>query len=384
MKIGCQTIHATQAHCFGKHRGGDACGLVAHQLFPGQHQELGLFFNFFSVPALKAVTAAHVRWQLLVIKGKNQFVIYQHVLAPCLVLQVLHLLDQLEVRSQKRQRRFPLPVHQRFTDKYLSGAGQINLAVIDPPPAVDHQAIERGPLQSQHLRSLFFPMRIEQLFLKQVFANLLQPLRVNRGDAAAKQTGRLYQLCRHNPAPWLFGQMRPRVGEKLDASGAQILPLRPLVFNLAANVSQQTGKHGQMQLIVGGRAGIDLPLVFGNHRVQLAVDVFPFANAANVDKVLAQQLFILAVGKLVLARRSRSCILRFFAPRLDDPFPQLQVAAKFAAVVIKLGMCLVGLGLGFHRSVAHVLHTQGRCDYQNLIQGMAAARLQNHPPHPWV
>ena len=139
-----------------------------------------------------------------------------------------------------------------------------------------------------------------------------------------------------------------------------------------------------MQLIVGGRAGIDLPLVFGNHRVQLAVDVFPFANAANVDKVLAQQLFILAVGKLVLARRSRSCILRFFAPRLDDPFPQLQVAAKFAAVVIKLGMCLVGLGLGFHRSVAHVLHTQGRCDYQNLIQGMAAARLQNHPPHPWV
>ena len=139
-----------------------------------------------------------------------------------------------------------------------------------------------------------------------------------------------------------------------------------------------------MQLIVGGRAGIDLPLVFGNHRVQLAVNVFPFTNAANIDKVLAQQLFVLAVGELVLARRSRSCILRFFAPRLDDPFPQLQVAAKFAAIVIKLGMRLIGLGLGFHRSVTHVLHTQGRCDHQNLIERLAAACLQNHPPYPWV
>ena len=139
-----------------------------------------------------------------------------------------------------------------------------------------------------------------------------------------------------------------------------------------------------MQLIVRGWAGIDMPLVLCNHRMQLAVNIFPFANAANIDKVLPQELLILAVGKFVGAGTSRSRILRFFAPRLDDPFPQLQVAAKFAAIVIKFGMCLVRLGLGFHRPVSHVLHTQGRSDHQNLIEGMATACLQNHPPHPRV
>jgi hypothetical protein len=118
--------------------------------------------------------------------------------------------------------------------------------------------------------------------------------------------------------------------------------------------------------------------------MQLAVNIFPFANAANIDKVLPQELLVLAIGKFVGAGTSRSRILRFFAPRLDDPFPQLQVAAKFAAVVIKLGMRLVGLGLGFHRSVTHVLHTQGRSDHQNLIEGMATACLENHPPDPRV
>ncbi len=99
MEVRCQTIDPAQSHRFGKHRGSDACGLVAHQLFAGEHEELRLFFNFFPVPPLKAVTAADIGRQLLIVKSKDQFVIHQNVLASRLVLQILHLLDQFEVRT---------------------------------------------------------------------------------------------------------------------------------------------------------------------------------------------------------------------------------------------------------------------------------------------
>jgi hypothetical protein len=44
------------------------------------------------------------------------------------------------------------------------------------------------------------------------------------------------------------------------------------------------------------------------------------------------------------------------AARVPDPFPQAQVAAELALLVVELRVLLVGLLLRFHRPVAHVLH----------------------------
>jgi hypothetical protein len=91
------------------------------------------------------------------------------------------------------------------------------------------------------------------------------------------------------PRPLL--QVRTRVPVELDAARAQV---GLVVFQLEADVAQQAGQHGLVQLLVAGGLVVQAPLVLGHHRQQLAVHVAPFAHAADVDVVLAQQLFVLA------------------------------------------------------------------------------------------
>ena len=67
-----------------------------------------------------------------------------------------------------------------------------------------------------------------------------------------------------------------------------------------------------------------------------------------------------------------------------NPLPQLQVTAELALLVIKLLMRRVGLLLGLHRAVAHVLHAQRRGDHQHLVERFAASGLQNHAAHARV
>ena len=165
MQVSRRAVHPAHAQGFGKHGGGDACGLVAHEFVAGQQQKLGLLFDLFAVPALAAKAAAHIGGQLLVVKGVNQFLVHQHVLAARLVFQLFHLFDEFEVGGQKRQRAVPLAGHQRFADKHLARACQVHPAVVHPPPAVDHDAVERGAFQRHHFGGLFLPMRVEQLLL---------------------------------------------------------------------------------------------------------------------------------------------------------------------------------------------------------------------------
>ena len=51
-----------------------------------------------------------------------------------------------------------------------------------------------------------------------------------------------------------------------------------------------------MQLLVAGRFVVEVPALLTNDAVQLRMDVAPFAHAADVDVVLAQQVFVLPVG----------------------------------------------------------------------------------------
>ena len=54
-----------------------------------------------------------------------------------------------------------------------------------------------------------------------------------------------------------------------------------------------------MQLLVAGRLQVGLPALLAHHANELGVDVAPFAHAAHIDVVLAQQVFVLPVGQLV-------------------------------------------------------------------------------------
>ena len=212
-------------------------------------------------------------------------------------------------------------------------------------------------------------------------AHLLQPLRLDVGQAAPEQARGFHELGRHQPAPRFFGQVRPRMGKKLDAAGAQVLALCALSFGFEADVAQQAGQHGQVQLLVAGRAGVELPLVLCHHGVQLAVDVAPLAHPAHADKVLSQQLLVLAVAELVLVCRGAGVLA---TAAVVQPLPQLEVAAEFTLLIVELGVRLIGLGLQLHGPVAHILHTEGRGNHQHLVECLARARLENHAAHARV
>ena len=196
------------------------------------------------------------------------------------MLQVFHLAHQLQVGGQKGQGRLPLAGHQRLADEDGARTRQIDAAVAGSASVVDDDAVERGALQGDDFGRLLLPVRIEQLALQEVRTDLLQPLRVDVRKTAPEQARGLHQLRGDEPASGLFAQVRSRMGIELDAACAQILALRALLLHLAADVAQQTGQHGLVQLLVARRAGVQRPLVFGDHRQQLAVDVLPLAHAA--------------------------------------------------------------------------------------------------------
>ena len=203
------------------------------------------------------------------------------------------------------------------------------------------------------------------------------PRRLDRGQTAPVQPRRLDELGRHQPAPGLLAQVRAGVAPELDAAGAQV----PLVFfALAAQVAQQPGQHGQVDLLVAGRQRVQPPAVFGHHGVQLRVDVAPLAHAAHADEAVAQALFLLAVGELV----DRGAAAVGMAATFFDPVPQLQVTEELALLVIEFLVPLVGGLRLLLRPVAHVLPAQRGGDDEHLAQRLAVAGFEDHAAHARV
>ena len=126
--------------------------------------------------------------------------------------------------------------------------------------------------------------------------HLLNPLRLDVGNSAAKQACGFHQLSRHNPATGFFAQLGAGVAVKLDAACAQV---GLVIFRLETQVAEQAAEHGKVELLVAGRFVVQLPALLANDAVQLRMDVAPFAHAADVDIVFAQQVFVLSIREFV-------------------------------------------------------------------------------------
>ena len=160
---------------------------------------------------------------------------------------------------------------------------------------------------------------------------------------------------------------------KADAPRAQV-PVFLVV--LQAHVAEQTDQHRQVKLLIAGGLVVQMPALFTDGALQLRMDVPPFAHAAHVDVVLAQQGFVLTIGQLM------HCVMA--TARIPQPFPQLEVTNKLALLIVKFRMRLIGLRLPVHRPVAHVLHAQCAGNHQHFIQCAAVFGFQNHPAHARV
>ena len=215
-------VHAAQLDRAREGFGGDAGGLMAHQLVACELEQLGLVAALGAIPGLEGAAVVDVGRDLLVIKGEDQLGVDQHVLAARLVLQFAHLGHQALVGGQEGQRGVPLPFHQAFADEDLTGAGLVDPRERHAPAAVDHQAIQRGALQGHHLGLLFLPMRIEQLLAQQVAGDLLHPLRLDVGDAPAEQARGLDQFGADDPAARALFEVGAGMPVELDAARAQV------------------------------------------------------------------------------------------------------------------------------------------------------------------
>ena len=278
MQVAHRAIDAAQANRLRERRARDARRLMPHQLLARQQQEVGLTLLLLAEPAFERVTTAHIDRQLLVIKRIDQLVVHQHVLAARLVLKLFNLRDQLAVGGHKGQPRFPLAIDQSLADENLARSKRIHIAEVHALVVVDHDAVERGTLERNHLGRLLLPMRLEQLRFDHVAGDARQPLRLDRGNATAEEPSGLDQLGRDDPAPRFLRQVRARVPVEANAARTQV----PVVFvALAANVAEQAGQHRQMDLLVSRRRSIQAPAVFGNHGVELRMNVAPLAHAAG-------------------------------------------------------------------------------------------------------
>ena len=126
--------------------------------------------------------------------------------------------------------------------------------------------------------------------------HLLNPLRLDVGNSAAKQARGFHQFSGHNPAAGFFAQLGAGVAVKLDAACAQV---GLVIFRLETQVAEQAAEHGKVQLLVAGRFVVEVPALLADDAVQLRMDVAPLAHAADVDVVLAQQVLVLPVRELV-------------------------------------------------------------------------------------
>ena len=118
------------------------------------------------MPALQAFAIAHVLGQMLFVKRLNHAVVHQHVLAARLVLQVHDLRNEFFVRRHERQLGLPLRFNQCLLYEDCSRQHRIGFGKGHFASAVNHQPIQSGALERDHIAVLGFPVRIEQLFFK--------------------------------------------------------------------------------------------------------------------------------------------------------------------------------------------------------------------------
>ena len=370
MQILGAAIHTPQTQGIGKGLGRHAGGAVAHQVFAPHAQELWLVDAGFLVPLLQAAPAVHMGRQLGFVKSLDDGVVHQHILAARFVLQGFDLGQQALVGVQKRPIAIELGIDQCFTDEDLPRPGFIHTRIGLAATAVHHQSIQGGALHGQHIPTAFVPMRVQHLAPQQMLGHLLQPCGVELRHTATKQARCLDKLGTHHPAARFFLQPVARVGIKANAPGPQV---GLIVIGLEADVAEQARQQRQVQLLVAGRCAVARPALLGDHRDQLRMHIAPFAPAPHMDEALFEQVFQLALAQFVLAHPVRL-----------DPIPQAQVADKFALVIVKTGMGLVGCRARLGRAFAHVLDAHGGRDDQHFTQGLALARFQHHAPHPRV
>src|SRR6266581_3374775 len=353
----------------GKGLGGDAIGLVAHQLFaleikPLRHRRLGV-----APPVVEGRQRGDVLGNPAVVEGVDQLLVHQNVGAARLVLEGFDVANKFEVMLEEfrppHEVLMDIAAHQRLAYEYLPRLPGVHGAEIDAPLGVEEQAVQRRPLPCHNLAGPLLPVRLVDVATDQVRADALQPFRFYLGDAAGKEPRGFDQFGGDDPATGLLEQRRAGVDEELDAPRAQVVAAQfAAVLGLQADVAEQAGQQRLVDRLETRRLFVLAPAVLGAQRVELAVDVAPLAHLRISEEVLP--------APLLLFRR------RVMFPHFVGSLPEFQPGEEFGALVLPSGMGLVGAAGGFGGALARILDRQRGGDRQNFAQCTLLLSRQDH------
>src|SRR5690606_10840496 len=203
-------FHALPIDFLGKNIGGNARGIMPHELVARELQYLGLFGRQTGIPTLQRDRLEDILGNSRIVESIDERIIDQYVRPACLMLQLLDGRNQTSIMTKKGQAsgggatltapavalllRPSRPIidiagHQCVTNKDLSRLFGVDAAVMHPPTGVDSKAVECRTLVRHHLPGLFFPTRFRPALTKQVCTGALHPARIYSGNAARVQPG---------------------------------------------------------------------------------------------------------------------------------------------------------------------------------------------------
>jgi hypothetical protein len=177
----------------------------------------------------------------------------------------------------------------------------------------------------------------------------------------ARTVGCLHDLRRHHPLDTLFRQHRIRRDEELDLARAEVIGFA--VHTLAADVAEQARQQGFVDLLVSSGLVIETHAHLRHLRMQLLVQLVPFAQAQRRQEFFTALVCPQLVGLLVLHG-------------ILEPCPQLDVGKKIRALVIETlmrGICRLA---PFRWTVARILQSQRTGNDENFVQAVVLPSCQ--------
>ena len=237
--------------------------------------------------------------------AEDAFLVEPHAGLSRLVLEILDLLDQCAIVRKPRRARVIFARHQRAADEQFTRQFGVDGTVVDLAPRHQGDAVQTHAFECHHAGAVLFPVRFDGHARQQMTTRALDPFRAHFGDGAREQAAGVGQLGGHDPLWSFFCQRRARVDRQFDAARTLVVALARLgprlgVIRLEADVTEQAGQQCLMDGIVAGVLVVLAQAQFAHLRMQLAMNVAPFAHPTRRQEMVLQQRLQLAVGFLVL------------------------------------------------------------------------------------
>ena len=354
----CHTLPAQQIRV---QIGADIIGLALQQVIAGHVQQLGIGLAAALEPALETRQLVDVLGDALIKEAVKRFLVHHDIALACLGFQFIQLAEQLLVGLVEGRPAVPLACHQRLANKQFARDNRINRAEVHLALWHDDQAVQRDLLKGHDLTALFLPVRLAVTGLDQMRRQRLDPHRINLCRQPTIQTAGFGQLGDHHPGRLFLRQTRGRMQQEAALPCAEIIAL----LGLVAEVAEQTREQRLVYRLAGRRLFVFIQSHVAAGETNLPMGFAPLTQTQIIQEIATAPAAQLALGQcLTLALKT---------------VPQIQEGGKVRALLVPLGMGLIGCLLLFQRTFARILHSQRAGNHRQLGQAALTSPFQQHP-----